>query len=421
MAATSKARKRSRGEIETLPSGALRVRVYAGIDPVSHKRHYLVETVPAGPRAARQAEKVRTRLLNQVDESRNPRTKATVGQLMDRYLEVLDVEETTLDTYRGYIRNHIAPLLGDLPLARLDGEVLDSFYAMLRTCRAHCRGREFVEHRTDRRARVRRPVPPARVQAACRVVDPPDPRDPVRGVQAGRPLAVDRRQPHRPGRGPLPRTPRPAAAEPRAGCPDRDGSLAGPGLGHARLARHDNRGPPRRTVRAALERPGLHRQGLVDPRIVAQRSSTMWEKDTKTHQQRRIALDEQTLALLRAYRRRRLEQAGMLGLSLAPEARVFSGSPDGSTWLKPDSVSQRYSKMCARLGWDMHLHQLRHYSATELIASGVDVRTVAGRLGHGGGGATTLARVLRVGVRGRPTRGRGPRRPHARTTRGAHC
>src|SRR5205807_4296036 len=38
----------------------------------------------------------------------------------------------------------------------------------------------------------------------------------------------------------------------------------------------------------------------------------------------------------------------------------------------------------------MNIHQLRHYSATELIAAGVDVRTVAGRLGHGGGGATTL-------------------------------
>jgi hypothetical protein len=46
--------------------------------------------------------------------------------------------------------------------------------------------------------------------------------------------------------------------------------------------------------------------------------------------------------------------------------------------------------MCARLGWDMNLHQLRHYSATELIAAGVDVRAVAGRLGNGGGGSTTL-------------------------------
>jgi site-specific recombinase XerD len=33
---------------------------------------------------------------------------------------------------------------------------------------------------------------------------------------------------------------------------------------------------------------------------------------------------------------------------------------------------------------------IRHYSATELVAAGVDVRTVAGRLGHSGGGATTL-------------------------------
>jgi integrase len=34
-------------------------------------------------------------------------------------------------------------------------------------------------------------------------------------------------------------------------------------------------------------------------------------------------------------------------------------------------------------------YSLRHYSATELIAAGFDLRTVAGRLGHGSGGATT--------------------------------
>ena len=38
----------------------------------------------------------------------------------------------------------------------------------------------------------------------------------------------------------------------------------------------------------------------------------------------------------------------------------------------------------------MNIHELRHYTATELISAGVDVRTVAGRLGHGGGGTTTL-------------------------------
>jgi site-specific recombinase XerD len=46
--------------------------------------------------------------------------------------------------------------------------------------------------------------------------------------------------------------------------------------------------------------------------------------------------------------------------------------------------------MAERLGITTHLHSLRHYSATELLTAGVDLRTVAGRLGHGGGGATTL-------------------------------
>jgi site-specific recombinase XerD len=46
--------------------------------------------------------------------------------------------------------------------------------------------------------------------------------------------------------------------------------------------------------------------------------------------------------------------------------------------------------MAERLGIDTHIHALRHYSATELLTAGVDLRTVAGRLGHGGGGSTTL-------------------------------
>jgi len=109
MAGTSKARSRSRGEVEELPSGSLRVRVYVGIDPVSKKKHFLTETVPAGPKAAATAEKVRTRLLGQVDERRAPRTNATVNQLLDRYLEMLDVEPTTWDRYEGCVQIHIRP------------------------------------------------------------------------------------------------------------------------------------------------------------------------------------------------------------------------------------------------------------------------------------------------------------------------
>lgn len=77
----------------------------------------------------------------------------------------------------------------------------------------------------------------------------------------------------------------------------------------------------------------------------------------------------------------------------ADRRRGVAGSGLGHArlaWLNPDTVTRRFSRMCKRLGWDMHIHQLRHYSATELIAAGVDIRTVAGRLGHGGGGTTTL-------------------------------
>lgn len=126
------------------------MKVYAGIDSLSGRRNYLTETIPAGPKAWDEAEQARVRLVNQIDEQRNPRTKATVNQLMDRYLELLDVDVNTRRSYEGYIRNHIRPLLGKLPVGRLDGETLDSFYLILRTCRAHCGGRKYIEHRTDR-------------------------------------------------------------------------------------------------------------------------------------------------------------------------------------------------------------------------------------------------------------------------------
>ena len=46
-------------------------------------------------------------------------------------------------------------------------------------------------------------------------------------------------------------------------------------------------------------------------------------------------------------------------------------------------------RMATRLGINTTLKNLRHFNATELMSAGVDPRTVAGRLGHGGG-ATTL-------------------------------
>jgi integrase len=46
-------------------------------------------------------------------------------------------------------------------------------------------------------------------------------------------------------------------------------------------------------------------------------------------------------------------------------------------------VSLTFRHLADRVGADeVRLHDLRHYVASQMLASGVDVRTVAGRLGH---------------------------------------
>ena len=62
-----------------------------------------------------------------------------------------------------------------------------------------------------------------------------------------------------------------------------------------------------------------------------------------------------------------------------------------STPLLPSTITQRYRRLARRLGLrSTRIHALRHYSATELLSAGLDLPTVAGRLGHSSGGATTL-------------------------------
>jgi integrase len=390
MAAGSGSHKRSRGEVEERPGGSLRVRVYAGLDPLSGKRHYLTETVPAGPKAAKQAEKVRTRLLAEVDERRNPRTSATVNQLLDRYLGVLEIEDTTRNGYERLIRLYIRPLLGDLPIGRIDGETLDAYYAELRRCRARCDRRARVAHRTDAEhecghrcgRHVCEPLGASYLRQIHTVLNGAFTRA-VRWRWIGTNPVRQAEAPPQPPADPQPPSPTQAARIVGAAWNDPDWGM------FVWLAMTTG---ARRGELCALRWDRIDfSTGVVDIRTaVAQINTRTWEKDTKTHQRRRIVADPQTLALLRAYLQHAAQTAASLGIELAEDSFVFSGSPDRSTWLKPDTVTQRYSRMCERLGWDMHIHQLRHYSATELIAAGVDIRTVAGRLGHGGGGTTTL-------------------------------
>lgn len=132
------------------------------------------------------------------------------------------------------------------------------------------------------------------------------------------------------------------------------------------------------------------RHSVSEQRGTTTIKGTSTVKGTKTHQSRRISLDAETVALLIGHRQQVIARCADIGAEFDERQFLFSYEPDHSRPCSASGVTHRYARMVAKLGIRTHLHAIRHYSATELLASGVDLRTVAGRLGHGSGGATTL-------------------------------
>jgi integrase len=111
---------------------------------------------------------------------------------------------------------------------------------------------------------------------------------------------------------------------------------------------------------------------------------------TKNRSKRRVAVGPAVVELLRARRVEQAKHALAFGKSLPADAYVFSHERDGSKPIRPDGVSHRFAALAKDLGIQCRLHDLRHFMVTQLIAAGVDVRTVSGRAGHRDGGRTTL-------------------------------
>lgn len=113
-------------------------------------------------------------------------------------------------------------------------------------------------------------------------------------------------------------------------------------------------------------------------------------KDTKTHQDRSLAIDEITATVLAERRQATAGQLGQVGVELPADSYVFSPDPLGERPWNPDWVTHKVAENAQTAGVVLNIKALRHCSASQLLAAGIDLRNTAARLGHGGGGATTL-------------------------------
>jgi len=112
-----------------------------------------------------------------------------------------------------------------------------------------------------------------------------------------------------------------------------------------------------------------------------------WDTPKTAKGRRSVALDDTTVAALKAHRSRQLEERLSLGASYADQDLVVCLA-DG-TPLHPKTLSYYFTRHARRLGLPaIRLHDLRHTHATLALRAGVHPRVVQERLGHANVGIT---------------------------------
>jgi integrase len=209
----------------------------------------------------------------------------------------------------------VRPVLGNLLLSKVDGEMLDTLYGQLRRCRARCNGRSrAIEHRTkvvhecDERfhPHVCRPMAAGSVRQIHWVLSGAMERAvrwrwiAVSPMGAAQPPGAPKSNPSPPSAEDAARLLREASKDPSWGAFVWVAMTTGARRGElcALRRRHLDLGGAVLTIEAGVSG---NRRG-------------MREKDTKTHQKRRIALDEDTVAVLRAHLARQDEDAVRVGV-----------------------------------------------------------------------------------------------------------
>lgn len=304
----------------------------------------------------RDAHRALARLVVEVDEGRSVPTKGrTVATLARAWLEAKSPgwSPKVAHEYRRWVDNELLPAVGAVPLSRFRAEDIDRFYGALRR-RGNSPATIARKHNiltsmlgqavrwgwigVNPASRATKPsVPPAKIV-------PPDP------AKVARLLAY------------LAETDRPMfvfvllAAD------------TGARRGQLMALRWDDLDLEGRTV-SFTKTQGIG--GEIRPL-----SKTKGRART-------VPLGADTVRRLSVHRVAMRERALFYGAHLRPKAFVFSDDPACATSWPIPTFHNRYMRMRRAAGaGEVNFHQLRHYVATQLIAAGVDVRTVADRLGH---------------------------------------
>jgi integrase len=96
---------------------------------------------------------------------------------------------------------------------------------------------------------------------------------------------------------------------------------------------------------------------------------------------RDITLPAIVVETLQAHRKALLERRLMLGQGKLADADLVFPAWDGSPQ-QPDAFGSTWIRLAKELGLGISFHGLRHTHASQLIDAGVDVVTIARRLGH---------------------------------------
>lgn len=340
-----------RGIIEARGDGHWRVRVFAGRE--GGRTRWVSRTVSGTKRTA---QKELARLVTEVDGGTVPKShQGSVAELLDRWLE--DISPTrslgTMKEHRRSVEVDIKPALGHIALHKLSARDLDHFYGQLLAqglSRATVRRRHAVLSAALKRA-VKWGMIPS--NPAERATPPGISRSTASAPALGDVQALIA-----------------AAQQVDAVLATAIGLAAATGARRGELCalRWSDVDLKRNTLRIERSLTVIKQAALEGP--------------TKTHQRRDIAIDGALGAFLAQRRRAQETLAQMVGVALADDPYVLSRSPDGASPCLPDGITGGFYRLTRKLNVNSHFHELRHFAATTAIAAGVDVRTVAGRLGH---------------------------------------